>query len=702
MKNRLFALVSVGLSLCGTAMAQYSGGVNIDFNVSTGAGAGQPTILFGGALGQGGFWNPVVPPLTTGTSMPIRDLGNSLNAVNMSMTWTSGSATRLSFAFNNANTSGEAELLLDDVLDLGSSTNGTHTFQIGPFASGLYRVATYAVAPDSTAFLTAIEVRTNQGNYGTQTIGGTIPLAENFEIGVTHAHHDIPLYFNGPIIINASTTTGFGAINGLQIQRLAPTRLYVRTGTGTPGAGTSWASPLASLQTALTVARATPSVTEIWVASGTYFADAFPETAGDRNAEFLMRSNLTIYGGFAGTEVTLAERPVSGAETILSGHNLAYHTIVADGATNCGLDRVTVIDGRNDLSPFEFGQFSGGAGIFAENGANLTLRNCTIRNNTSVSGLGTILTYQSSLLMEDCSVRNNAAVVGSGLDVLQSTATVRRCSFTNNTGGGSGGVLSVNSSTLTMHDSLVANNTYDSNLMDASTATSTAFVNCTVVNNKATSARSDFYVSANHTIRNCIFWGNQNNAGVVGTLGIIPTGSFNSGQISDSIIQGWDGSLGAPFYLNSGLDPRFIAPVPAGTSPANIPVTAYQLDSRSPARDSGWNGSTSSTTDLLRNPRAFDDPFFPNTGFADGTIDRGCYEMQNASVICPGDLGSQGGIPGPDGIRDNNDFVVFIDYFFTPDPRADLGSQGGVPGADGLFDNNDFVVFIDLFFTACP
>jgi len=65
----------------------------------------------------------------------------------------------------------------------------------------------------------------------------------------------------------------------------------------------------------------------------------------------------------------------------------------------------------------------------------------------------------------------------------------------------------------------------------------------------------------------------------------------------------------------------------------------------------------------------------------------------------PADVGRQGGAPGFDRVLDNNDFVVFIDYFFSANPSADLGSQGGVPGADTVFDNNDFVVFIDEFFT---
>ncbi|HYD02273.1 MAG TPA: GC-type dockerin domain-anchored protein [Phycisphaerales bacterium] len=71
------------------------------------------------------------------------------------------------------------------------------------------------------------------------------------------------------------------------------------------------------------------------------------------------------------------------------------------------------------------------------------------------------------------------------------------------------------------------------------------------------------------------------------------------------------------------------------------------------------------------------------------------------AVACPADIGRQGGLAGADGQLDNNDFVVFIDYFFTANPAADFGSQGGVPGADGSFDNNDFVVFIDRFFDGC-
>jgi hypothetical protein len=76
-------------------------------------------------------------------------------------------------------------------------------------------------------------------------------------------------------------------------------------------------------------------------------------------------------------------------------------------------------------------------------------------------------------------------------------------------------------------------------------------------------------------------------------------------------------------------------------------------------------------------------------------------EVDATTIACPADLGVQGGGLGQDGHLDNNDFVAFIECFFTANPKADLGVQGGGAGHDGHFDNNDFVAFIDFFFTGC-
>jgi hypothetical protein len=82
-------------------------------------------------------------------------------------------------------------------------------------------------------------------------------------------------------------------------------------------------------------------------------------------------------------------------------------------------------------------------------------------------------------------------------------------------------------------------------------------------------------------------------------------------------------------------------------------------------------------------------------------IDVQALTFTPVTVACPADIGVQGGLPGRDGRLDNNDFVVFINAFFSGDATADCGQQGGMSGSDGQFDNNDFIVFIDQFFTAC-
>ena len=91
-----------------------------------------------------------------------------------------------------------------------------------------------------------------------------------------------------------------------------------------------------------------------------------------------------------------------------------------------------------------------------------------------------------------------------------------------------------------------------------------------------------------------------------------------------------------------------------------------------------------------------------NSGSTVTAADLAAFDAVFTGSCCVADLGVQGGNPGHDGVLDNNDFVVFIDYFFTHNPLADVGRQGGIAPGDGSWDNNDFVVFIDAFFSGCP
>ena len=49
----------------------------------------------------------------------------------------------------------------------------------------------------------------------------------------------------------------------------------------------------------------------------------------------------------------------------------------------------------------------------------------------------------------------------------------------------------------------------------------------------------------------------------------------------------------------------------------------------------------------------------------DAVIGPGGYKKYVRNFRCPADIGSQGGVVGPDGLLNNNDFVAFIDRFFA-------------------------------------
>ena len=407
------------------------------------------------------------------------------------------------------------------------------------------------------------------------------------------------------------------------------------------------------------------------MAGGTYYTDEFPATAGDGTASFTLRSNLSVIGGFAGVEATADERNLNNpaTETVLDGHGIAGDIVRATDATGIVLDGLTAANGAIGFS------FSG---------TTATMTRCIARDNR-LRGSGVLV----------------QALFGSNI-------TVDRCAAVNNNSGGSGAILHLlGGGSLTVSNTLIANNEIGFNLMDASTGGATYIRNCTIANNRGVGP-SDYvrmFCAPTSEVRNCVFWGNTIGgvlATETGLSGVIDGVNWSNSSVTDNIIQGWTGTLGPSVDANIAADPRFVSPVAAGISASPVPVLGYAPGSRSPARDSGWNAGASGSRDYFGAARIVDDPYMINTGFSGGFVDRGYIEASDPSAICPGDLGSAGGLPGPDGLRDNNDFIVFIDFFFTPDTRADLGSAGGVAGADGLLDNNDFIVFIDFFFTACP
>ncbi len=723
MASILTAVATAALG-ASAALAQFVGGVNVDFNTATGPGAGQPSILFGGAAGQGGYWNPLNPPYTSGTSVPVRNLANSANAVNCTF-FTAGGGTS-AFGFDNTNTSGDVELLMDDAHDIGA-TGSTITYSFGPFAPGVYDVFTYAAAPDNATFRTRVAVRTNSSTLPSQIVGGAIPAGGLFTEGATHARHTVALSVAGPLIIDVTSEVGFGSVNGLQIVRRAPSRLFVNSAAGV-GSGLSWGSALATLQRALAIARTTPSVTEVWVARGTQKPDGFPSVAGDRGAEFDVPGGVTVYGGFVGTEATLAERPdplLPANQTVLSGDiGTAAVTDNSLRLVKCGLTAVSAagtvtLDGlviERAFSNEDAGDpITSGFAVSAVD-SSVVMRRCMVRDCSGGDAAVDIAIARSGTL-SDCLLERNTsfrttAVQSSGV------LTMDRCVVRDHRMHPNflGSLISVLGGTATLTNCLVHDNNRNSGagagmfMLGVGTpfnTASTSVRSCTFANNTG----GGLYVggtgalASSVVVRNSVLWGNRRPIDPSATVEEQQIKTYGTPvlDILDTIVEGWTGAFGGVASACFSGDPRFVDADGADNIPGNADDN-YRLAPFSPARDSGWNVGTPTTvaTDLDGLPRRVDDPAVANGGFEGGYIDRGCYEAQAASAPCPADVGRTGGVPGSDGARDNNDFIVFIDWFFMGDSRADCGKTGGVPGPDGQFNNNDFVVFISQFFAPCP
>lgn len=175
------------------AMAQ---SFNIDFDSPGTVFSPGPANAFGAAAGQAGFWNA----LASYTAMPLSDLAGNATGV----TFNSNAGSQ--YSFDNAATTGDVQLLMDDVLDPGTGAQ----FNFAGLANGQYSVYTYGWAPDSNAYVTNVTINGNL-----QTVGGAFN-GTTFVQGVTHALHSVNVT-NGTLTIDIGVGASFASVNGIQL-----------------------------------------------------------------------------------------------------------------------------------------------------------------------------------------------------------------------------------------------------------------------------------------------------------------------------------------------------------------------------------------------------------------------------------------------------------------------------------------------------
>ncbi|NQU43528.1 right-handed parallel beta-helix repeat-containing protein, partial [bacterium] len=159
--------------------------------------------------------------------------------------------------------------------------------------------------------------------------------------------------------------------------------------------GENWDDALTSIPQALQVAEGN-SLPQVWVAEGLY------------QDPFSLRSNIAVYGGFAGAEVVLAERDPEARLTIIdvskAENGLPTSTAVSLGTSigSARLDGFLVTGARNASG--------NGGGLWVNSfGTGNVIASCTFTGNYALRGGGMDVGVQQSLLVENCRIVGNEA-----------------------------------------------------------------------------------------------------------------------------------------------------------------------------------------------------------------------------------------------------------------------------------------------------
>lgn len=372
--------------------------------------------------------------------------------------------------------------------------------------------------------------------------------------------------------------------------------LYVRK--GQTGNGSSWGSALGEVADALKAAKqlndaTAGTVTQVWVAGGTYHPAYLPttleaSTPADRNKAFLLVKDVKVYGGFAGYETALAQRNLALTTNTsvlsgdLEGNDLTgsnaencHHIVLAIGTSASPLTTATVLDGFT---------ISGGnanaSGTLAVNGQNI---------NRSFGG--GIYNQNASPAYTNLIIKDNRA---------------------NQSGGGMYSVS--NSSSVLTNTAIVQNTAVNGGGMYNVSASNTILTNVTIAGNTASTNGGGIYtISTSVKVRNTVI--QQNTSGVY-TLG---SGAASTPEYSYSHVQGLTATTNG--NINGSVSAQF-------TNPA---TSMYTLTVTSPLVNTGSNSFYN--TGLTPNLSGITTDIAGLSRFINGTADIGAYELTSECAI---------------------------------------------------------------------
>ena len=446
--------------------------------------------------------------------------------------------------------------------------------------------------------------------------------------------------------------------------------------------GSSWDNALGDnqLQIAIDAVAGCGGNGQVWVATGVYKPTGTPAAPGtDRNASFALKNGVAIYGGFAGTETALRDRPAINpvaahpSSTTLSGdigtvdnsNDNSFHVI--NNPASLSLTTSAVLDGFVIMG----GAGSDQGGGMVNEASSPTIRNCSfIGNSVSASG-GTTQggamanNNSSSPQLTNCVFLSNSASggitsQGGAMANTNSSPQLINCVFQSNSisGGSSsstkrgGAIYNINSSPNLTNCAFLSNSASGSGLNFGgaiyNTNSSPKLTNCSFLSNSASNqGGAIFNTGSSPTLTNCSFQGNTAAGGRVMTnasnsrLQLINCVVFGNG--GSSTFSGVN-SITATYSLFDNTvtgyssDPTNLT---TSTSPF-VSTTSVALALNSPAIDAGLNsasGLTGISTDLAGNPRIVgcqvDMGALEYQGSTDQTFSI-TAQPASASVVCVG------------------------------------------------------------------
>ena len=362
-----------------------------------------------------------------------------------------------------------------------------------------------------------------------------------------HTDQEFTITVSEPVIVCNTTVGG---------------RLYVDTSV-TGGNGATWACAFKHLYDAVNYANYNASITEIWIAKGTYT----PLDNGNRSNKFdLARGDLKIIGGFNNGATLESEADPITNPTIISGdvgvvgdasdnsYNLFYIHNMYYSSTPLLLLKGLILEKANGNS---------GGAIMMEYVNNTRLENCVLRQNTVTGAGGAIYLDNSALVVIGCTLENNTASSGGGVFGFQASPTFRKTIFKANTAV-AGGAFYGNYGTPIFRDVVFTSNTAQYGGATYHNVMNADYINTIFHNNHADHQGAAVYVHNGKaaSLLNCTLYGNSTN-GVDGDGGTVFAG-YNGGTVKAYNTIFWKNTRGgnnaaarADYQSGGGNPPTF-------------------------------------------------------------------------------------------------------------------------------------------------